>query len=361
MQTSTLKVGDLVEVRSREEILCTLDARGELDGMPFMPEMLQYCGKRFRVFKRAHKTCDYSGEWPHRVRWVNDCVHLEMRCSGEAHDNCQAGCLIYWKGAWLKAVKPGDPQVEVPLQQLTSPKASEFALCKVDALYANTCSVSESVKTYRCQATQIPAASTACPWWDLRQYLQDYFSGNVPLRRVVDALVYSIYFHISQLGIGLGKPMRWLYNTTHKLWGGTRFPETPGSIPAGERTPSVSLGLQPGELVRVKSHDEILKTITVDRQNRGMYWSAELVPYCGKELRVLSRVSRLIDEKTSRMIEMKNACIVLDGAVCDARYSPCRMLCPKSMFGYFREVWLERVDSGQEKHAEDPASTFACK
>ena len=53
-----LRAGDWVEVRSKEEILQTLDPGGQLEGLPFMPEMLQYCGKRSRVFKRAHKTCD---------------------------------------------------------------------------------------------------------------------------------------------------------------------------------------------------------------------------------------------------------------------------------------------------------------
>ena len=55
---SKLQAGDWVEVRSKEEILRTLDKQGRLDGLPFMPQMFQYCGKRFRVFKRAHKTCD---------------------------------------------------------------------------------------------------------------------------------------------------------------------------------------------------------------------------------------------------------------------------------------------------------------
>ena len=53
-----LKVGDVVEVRSRAEILATLDANGEHDNMPFMTEMLQYCGKRLTVGKVAHKACD---------------------------------------------------------------------------------------------------------------------------------------------------------------------------------------------------------------------------------------------------------------------------------------------------------------
>ena len=44
-----LHVGDLVEVRSAEEIVATLDERGELENLPFMPEMLKFCGQRLSV------------------------------------------------------------------------------------------------------------------------------------------------------------------------------------------------------------------------------------------------------------------------------------------------------------------------
>src|SRR4051794_26503623 len=56
--------GELVEVKSPSEILATLDAEGRCDGLPFMPEMVQFCGRRFQVRARADKVCDtvnYSG------------------------------------------------------------------------------------------------------------------------------------------------------------------------------------------------------------------------------------------------------------------------------------------------------------
>jgi hypothetical protein len=55
---SRLKVGEWVEVKSKDEILKTLDKDGQLDGMPFMAEMFAFCGKRFRIHKSAHKACD---------------------------------------------------------------------------------------------------------------------------------------------------------------------------------------------------------------------------------------------------------------------------------------------------------------
>ncbi|HWF60820.1 MAG TPA: hypothetical protein VN666_11005 [Nitrospira sp.] len=50
-----LRAGDLVEVKSKDEILATLDEQGALDQLPFMLEMLQYCGKQLKVFKRVHE------------------------------------------------------------------------------------------------------------------------------------------------------------------------------------------------------------------------------------------------------------------------------------------------------------------
>ena len=95
-----LRVGDWVEVRSKDDILGTLDPNGELDGMPFMPEMFAFCGKKFQVYKRAHKTCDTV--FPVRGRRVANSVHLDTRCDGSAHDGCQATCLLFWRLEWLK-------------------------------------------------------------------------------------------------------------------------------------------------------------------------------------------------------------------------------------------------------------------
>src|SRR5262245_7505799 len=103
MEGRELRRGDLVQVRAPLEILATLDAQGRCDGLPFMPEMIQYCGKRFTVWKRADKLCDtvnYSGS-----RRLPDGVFLgNIRCDGTGHDGCQAACRLLWKTAWLQRV-----------------------------------------------------------------------------------------------------------------------------------------------------------------------------------------------------------------------------------------------------------------
>ena len=359
--TKQLSVGDWVEVRSKEEILETLDADGMLDGMPFMPEMLQYCGQRFRVQKSAHKTCDYTTSYPFRSRRLERTVHLDTRCDGAAHGGCQAGCLLYWNESWLKPAANDESHVAKAHDEIVSrTRFADRAQCSELVLYSRTSVVNPDGTTrYLCQATQIPFATTALAWWDVRQYVKDYWSGNVALGRIVYALIYSSYYNLSQAGIGVGRPMRWLYDKFRWVWRGSRWPRTPGALPEGCRTPAATLNLQPGEWVRVKSHEEILQTVTATNLNRGMYWDAELVPYCGGVYRVLRQVTKLIDEKTGQMLSMKTPCIVLDSVVCQARYSACRMLCPKGMYPYWREIWLDRVscpDGFQQRHVEDQGS-----
>ena len=67
----------------------------------------------------------------------------------------------------------------------------------------------------------------------------------------------------------------------------------------------------------------------------------EMLRYGGQEARVLRRVERIIDEKSGRMLELKNPCIVLDDVVCPGAY---HRQCPRGIYHYWREVWLERVE-----------------
>jgi hypothetical protein len=338
-----LSVGDWVEVKSKEEILRTLDNDGRLDGMPFMPEMFQFCGKRYRVFKRAHKTCDPDLH----TRRIENAVHLETRCDGRAHGGCQAGCLIYWKEAWLNRIAGDTPsgansgrQVRSPLIHIGEAGACTESVVR-DRVQAPDAEGGES--SWVCQITQVQYQKPRA-WWDIRQYIEDYLSGNVSLGRLIGGTVYSLYYNLSQCGLRLGAPMRWLYDRLRPLWRGSAWPRKTGQIPAGKPTPTATLNLQPGEMVRVRSHEEILRTVSADSKNRGLWWDAELVPYCGGTYRVRDRVTKIINEKTGRMEVMKNPCIILDSVVCQARYSACRMFCPKATYAYFREIWLERVN-----------------
>jgi hypothetical protein len=71
-----------------------------------------------------------------------------------------------------------------------------------------------------------------------------------------------------------------------------------------------------------------------------MHFDKEMVPYCGGTYRVHKRVTKIIDEKTGKMQAMKTPSIILEGVVCQARYSDCRLFCPRMIYSYWREFGL---------------------
>jgi hypothetical protein len=212
---------------------------------------------------------------------------------------------------------------------------------------------------YSCQATQLPYATRSLEWWDVRQYIEDYQSGNVGFWRILCGAIYSLTQWAGGAGIGLGRPIRWFYDEFHFLWRGTPYPRRIGAITEGQPTPTISLDLQPGELVRIKPFKEILNTLDTRNCNRGLYFDAEEVPYCGKTYRVLKRVTKVIHEQTGRMLEMKTPSIILDSVICEGRYSKCRMFCPRAIYSFWREIWLYRVGPNHPISAQEASRKVA--
>ncbi len=333
-----LRAGDWVEVRSKEEILRTLDKSGRMEGLPFMPQMFEYCGQNFQVYKRAHKTCDFVYTMSSRL--LPNGIHLDLRCDGAAYGGCQHACLIYWKEAWLKRADGKNS----PYVQVLAGNNSDST--EADVLTGTHKKDEKNEIIYTCQGTEIPNFTKPLAWWDLRQYIEDYTSGNASIIRLFQGFIYGTFWTISNSGFKLGRPLRWLYDRFEFLWG--PYPRKPGKIPLGQPTPSLELNLQPGDLVRVKTYNEILETLNETGKNKGMQFDAELVPYCGKVFRVKARVTTFLDEKTRKLVTVKNPCIILENVFCQSRYSNCRMMCPRSILSWWREIWLERVEEADK-------------
>jgi hypothetical protein len=319
-----LKPRELVRVRSAREIFRTLDEHGRLDGLPFMPEMVAYCERTFPVYKRADKTCDGHGQ----LRRMDHAVHLStLRCNGAAHGGCQAACLMYWKEAWLERVENG-----------ASPEAGELDAEEqafvTDTLLPQTTNGVASApedRVYRCQATVLPEAAARLSPRQLDQYVRDV--RNWSLRKVLRGLLVALFNKFQLVN-------RRLLPRFTLFGGGRSYPFLTGEREKGQ-APSATLDLQPGDLVRIKSKDEIEKTVDRSNFNRGLSFDVEMVRYCGRTARVLGRVERLIDENTGKKIEIKSDCIVLDGVVCKADYR--NRFCTRGIYPYWREIWLERL------------------
>ncbi|WP_089172913.1 hypothetical protein [Bosea sp. AS-1] len=335
-----LRAGDWVEVRSKEEILATLDKSGRFEGLPFMPQMFEYCGQQFQIYKLAHKTCDtVSGDYVGRR--LPGGVHLAHRCDGKAYGGCQAGCLIFWKQAWLKPAGKGDFSETSDTKHLA---ASCTEADVTSATHAPGTGSTQDVR-YSCQATELLKYTQPLKWWDARQYFEDYTSGNNSLPRMLRGFLYFAFIFVTMAKRRrLGRPARWLYDRVQSMWGGVPFPRRVGVLAHGTAGPVRELNLQAGDWVRVRSFEDIRKTIDTFNQNRGMSFDAELVPYCGKVLQVRTRVEIFVDEKTGFMRRLKTPAVILDNSYCRSRYSECRLFCPRSIYTWWREIWLEKID-----------------
>ncbi|MGV3759911.1 MAG: hypothetical protein ACO1PW_10290 [Actinomycetota bacterium] len=96
-----LEAGELVRVRSREEILATLDPGGKLRGCGFLEEMVPYCGTTQRVLKPVRRFVD---ERDYTVKKARGIYLLDgAMCHGAApFGECDRGCLYFWRGEWLE-------------------------------------------------------------------------------------------------------------------------------------------------------------------------------------------------------------------------------------------------------------------
>jgi hypothetical protein len=345
-----LKAGEWVEVRSKAAILNTLDENGRLENLPFMPEMFQYCGRKLRVYKRADKTCDYIQGWS--IRRLKDAVHLEaVRCDGSGHDGCQASCLMFWKEAWLKRA---DNNL-VSLEDLNGLEVatSTNSVCRQNCVFSASKSTnSQGETTYICQTTDVPKFTSRMSFWDPRQYIRDLRSGNLDTGLADASRTHRVLEMVLAILRLLHATVIGFFNEVQERRRSSRYPFIEGS--AG-KTPVELLNLQPGELVEVRSKEEILATLDHSQRNRGLWFDSEMLPYCGGIYRVLRRVHRIVDERTGKMVNMKYPCIMLEGVVCKSDY---HRLCPRAIYPYWRENWLKRASIVAAPHsAEQVAET----
>jgi hypothetical protein len=301
--------------------------------------MFAFCGMKLRVFKVAHKTCDTiknSGG-----RRMYDTVHLEgARCGGGDHGGCEARCQFFWKEAWLMRAESAATVADGPVPAVcTETDVRESVVAQGESPW-------DPDPTWVCQTTSLFDATHPLKWWDVSQYILDVRNGNHTLPDMFRMLSFGFFRGglklLRKAGIGTGAALRG-YDAFQKWRGGRPYPVASGMIPMDQATPTESLELRPGEWVRIKTPEEIRSTLNVHGRNRGMWFDQEMIKFCGRTFPVDMRVTRIIDEKSGRMLAMKNPCIQLEGVHCEGECTAHRIGCPRRSNTYWREVWLERV------------------
>lgn len=301
------------------EIMLTLDGQGKLDGLPFMPEMLSFCGRRFRVSGRADSTC--TGGQPRRLEAT---VYVdELRCDGSAHGDCKAACRLLWKEPWLRRINGKELSSLADHSFDSGPDGLDYKPART-LLNSLTQKPDGSVM---CQASELRAATCPLLLGSPRRYflnlVRDYLQGKIGR---AELRVLRTYLW--------GKLILFIF----MCWA-----RAPWNAAAYTRTPAERLELQPGEWVRVRRTSEILRTLDRNGCNRGMEFKAEMFQFCGRKYRVLARMPRRVDEQNGKLRDFRNECIILDSVYCHGQ----RSFCTRGNYHYWREIWLRRCEAPQ--------------
>lgn len=304
-------VGDWVETKSWAEIRATLDERGCLEQLPFMPEMLAMCGKRARVLRSVHRLFDYRKT--RRMRHMVGAVSLVGTvCAGSSHGGCEAACHTIWKAAWLRRVEPRAETAD----SLASPgPAGDTAVLQFGT----------QAPRYLCQLTQLSLASQPVAGWSVVNFLRPVIAGNVsPAAFVVGSMTY-------------------LFNEIQRLRQGVGFPVFEPPVRNNEGRDDVRLSV--GEKVVVRPSGEIRATLNDASLHRGLYFEPDMLKHCGHRYRVQAEIKKLIDIVTGEIRTMKTPAYILS----DMRFSGERQLFNAQLEPLFwRAAWLQRDGDSDE-------------
>ena len=267
--------GAIVEVRPWLEIASTFDEKRMLEALPFMPEMLRFCGGRFTVSKRVERTCERRKGQKANSKFVFlGRSHLD----GRVHGGCQKACMIFWKTALLR---------EVPHDIAILPAAHDEKQPNYPALQG----IHDG--HYSCQSTELFHATTTMFPFDLGSYFRDVLAETYSLREMGRMVGYASYLRLRSV----------LTGKSYRVIRGE-----------GNTTPVEALNLQPGELVQVKSNKKSQPLWIRAGRNQGLAfrWDDAIV---GKVFTVLNRVEKLSRVRPADRPVKKHG--VLEGVLCD--------------------------------------------
>lgn len=114
------------------------------------------------------------------------------------------------------------------------------------------------------------------------------------------------------------------------------------------RSSASRLELRPGDWVRVKSYDEIQKTLTEGKTPDGLgFIEAPMRKYCGNILQVQRILEHFYDENSDR-VWRKRRTVLLEGSTCDSTQLS-HGHCDRGCLLFWNESWLERATEPKEQ------------
>lgn len=108
-----LQEGEWIIVKSRKEIVATLDKTGRNRGLTFEASMLRYCGKRFRVHCRVERVID---EKTGKLRPMREAAVIlqDVVCNSDYGRVCSRSNYLFWREIWLRRAEPAHVEPRCP-------------------------------------------------------------------------------------------------------------------------------------------------------------------------------------------------------------------------------------------------------
>lgn len=101
---------------------------------------------------------------------------------------------------------------------------------------------------------------------------------------------------------------------------------------------------QTGETVKIKSRDEIVKSLNpATNALDGCLFTEQMWDYCGHQYRILKEVNAIFNEHRQRTFKTKSNIYILEGLICDGKEQSFSHNCDHSCFLLWNEGWLEKT------------------
>ena len=234
------------------------------------------------------------------------------------HGGCQAACLLFWKEAWLERVESEDERRRPARARRRAGPAAARPCSPATTVAAR----SNGAAVYRCQATEIPSASSPLRLRELDQYAGDV--RNWGLGKIVRGLVIEVFnlwqrFSRRQLPRRPADRRRASVPVPQRHAAGEEGQDAVGEARPAPRRP------RPGQEQGGDRGHPRSRANTTAASASTPRWSATAVG------RPASAAASTASSTSTRgeMIEINSDCIILEGVVCTSDY---HRFCPRGIY-----------------------------
>jgi hypothetical protein len=106
---------------------------------------------------------------------------------------------------------------------------------------------------------------------------------------------------------------------------------------------NASYFFKPGDVIRICSKDQILKTLDKNNKLEGCVFMNEMWQYCGSRQKILKKVEFFFDECQFRMRKTRNV-VILEGLHCSGKIPAFKQKCDRFCYFFWKEAWLEKIE-----------------